>query len=452
MFREYKGLLKRKPDRRQGLPDQLNYAFVEDPATILMKDGARVVCFGCEGPDLNSASDEELDAHRLHANRGFARLAEGFAYQVDYIRYASAPRPVRTFPDPVSSMIDHEGALHYAEEGAHHESRTVLTVAWRPPSVIENRMEQFLLAGAPDSNDHERQREWLKRELHQFRAAMTPVWKMEPLDTSAQLSHFTTCINGRMSRVVAPRGVVPLDAVLGNQDFFPGSKPRIGRRHIAVVALGGFPHFSHAELTTFLSELPFAYRFSVRVIPFDTRTAVGQIGIIRRNWFQKKKGARALFSETVGSGNGCSFPESTCRFDGRGCRQSDLTAEGGARFGNVTAKVVLTADRRADVDELAHQVFKVCQNMGFDPGSKRTTPPKRGSGRFRSTAGMMRESPRSIPRISPTSCLSRASGRGWLLIPVRTIRPTRPRYVMALRPAGRRCALTCTSRTSAIRS
>ncbi len=368
MFKEYKGLLTRKIDRRQSLADQLNFAFVEDPYTIVMKDGSRVVCFACEGPDLNSASPEQLDAHRVHANRGFTRLAEGFAYQIDFTRYASAERPERTFPDPVSAMIDHEGALHYAEEGAHHESRTVLTVAWRPPSVIENRVERFLLTGAPDGTDQERQREWLKRELHQFRAAMAPVLKMTPMDTSEQLSHFTSCINGRMSRVIAPRDTVPLDAVLGNQDFVPGFKPRIGGRHIAVVALGGFPLYSHAEVTTFLNELPFAYRFSVRVIPFDSRTAAAQLGIIRRNWFQKKKGARALFSETIGSANGSAFENQHAAQMAQDADEAIAEAESGTvRFGNVTAKVLVTADRRVDADEIAHQAFKVCQNMGFDP-------------------------------------------------------------------------------------
>ena len=51
-------------DRRQGLPDLLNYGFAEDDHTIVTKDGARLVAFECHGPDLNSASTAELDAHR----------------------------------------------------------------------------------------------------------------------------------------------------------------------------------------------------------------------------------------------------------------------------------------------------------------------------------------------------------------------------------------------------
>ena len=103
--------LRRKRDRRLGLPDLLNFGFAEDEYTIVMKDEARLVAFQCLAPDLNSASPEELDAHRSFANRAFIRLDDGFAYQVDLIRYPSAERAQRAFPDPVSSLIDHQDVL-----------------------------------------------------------------------------------------------------------------------------------------------------------------------------------------------------------------------------------------------------------------------------------------------------------------------------------------------------
>jgi type IV secretion system protein TrbE len=306
-FKEFKDL-RRPADRRRGLPDLLNLAFAEDDYTIVMKDGARLRMFDCVGPDLNSASPEELDAHRAHANRAFLRLDEEFGWQVDYVRYPSAERPHRLFPDPVSSMMDHEAALHYAQEGRHHESRTVLTVAWRRPSASRSRFGQAFISGAPPLAERERQREYLGQRLADLRSAMAPVWPtMTPRNLEGMLSDITSFINGRVCHVIPPRGRVPLDFVLGNQDFIPGFSPRIGGRHIRVISLSGLPHHSHAELTTFLSELPFPYRFSVRALPIANRASIAALGIIRRNWFQKRKGPRALFSETIGSGNGSAF-------------------------------------------------------------------------------------------------------------------------------------------------
>ncbi len=367
LLKEFRDL-RRKRDRRLGLPDLFNFGFPEDDFTIVMKDEARLVGFQCLGPDLNSASLEELDAHRALANRALIRLDEGFAYQVDLIRYPSTERAKRIFPDPVSSMIDHEGALHYAQEGRHYETKTVLTIAWRRPSDTQSRVGRAFVSGVAKDGDRQRKREWFKQQLLEFSDAISPVWKLVPLALPELMSHITSCVNGRMCQVKAPHGAIPLDAVLGNQDFLPGFKPRVGGRHIRVVALSGFPPFSHAELATFLSELPISYRYSIRAIPLPIRTSVSQIGVHRRNWFQKRKGARAIISETIGSGTGAAFENQHALKMAADADDAMAEAESGdVRFCYATPRIVITAGTAVETDEAARLIFKVCQNMGFDP-------------------------------------------------------------------------------------
>ena len=368
MFKEFRDL-RRKPDRRRSLPDLLNFGFAEDDYTIVMKDGARLVAFECQGQDLNSASPEELDAHRSLTNRAFLRLDEGFAYQIDHIRYPSASRAKRVLADPVSSMIDHEGALHYAQEGRHHESRTVITIAWRPPSAMESRAARMFVSDEPSASERQRQRKWFQQQLQEFMAAISPVWKLVPLAMSPLLSHITTCINGRMCQVKAPRGSVPLDAVLGNQDFIPGFKPRIGGRHIRVVALSVACRPSRMRnWRPVLSELPLSYRYSIRGIPLPVRGAVGQIGVHRRNWFQKRQGPRAMLSQSIGSGTGAAFENQHALRMAADADDAMAEAESGeVRFCYTTPKIIITADSAAEADEAVRLIFKVCQNLGFDP-------------------------------------------------------------------------------------
>jgi type IV secretion system protein VirB4 len=135
-----------------------------------------------------------------------------------------------------------------------------------------------------------------------------------------------------------------------------------------VVSLGGFPPFSHAELAVFLSELPIAYRYSIRAIPLPIRTAIGQIGVHRRNWFQKRKGARAIISETIGSGTAAAFENQHALKMAADADDAIAEAEAGdVRFCYATPRVVINARSAAEADEAARLIFKVCQNMGFDP-------------------------------------------------------------------------------------
>jgi type IV secretion/conjugal transfer VirB4 family ATPase len=142
----------------------------------------------------------------------------------------------------------------------------------------------------------------------------------------------------------------------------------IGGRHLRVLALSGFPRFSHAELVNFLNEVTFTFRYSIRSIPLPIRGAMKQIGVHRRNWIQKKKGARALLSETIGSGNAPAY-ENEHAIEMADDANAALKAaeEGEVRFCYVTAKLIVTADSAAEADEQDRQLFQITQNLGFDP-------------------------------------------------------------------------------------
>ncbi len=366
-LKEFKDL-RRKRGKLLGLPDQLNYAIPIDDYTIAMKDGAFLSAFECSGLDLNSASVEELDAHRAQANRALARLDDGFMYNVDLIRHPSVDYPNRTFPDPVSATLDREREIQYSTEGQHFEARCILTITYRPPADAQTRIAGVFLTGTPSRPDWRRQLEWFKQRLRDFEDAISPVWKLTPLDMPALLSHLASCINGRICEVAAPTTPTYLDAVLGNQDLIAGFKPRIGGRHIRVIALAGFPPFSYAEMAAFLSELPISYRYSTRGIPVGPRTAISQLTVYRRNWFQKRLGLRGVISEHFGSGAGAAFQNQHALKMAADADQAITEAEGGAvRYCYVTPKVIVTEDRADVADENAQLVFKVCQNMGFDP-------------------------------------------------------------------------------------
>ena len=367
MFKEFREL-RRKRDRRLGLPDQLNYAIAIDNSTIALKDGAFLAAFECAGLDLNSASVEELDAHRAQANRALARLDDGFMYQVDLMRHQSIDYPARAFPDPLGAAMEQERKIQYSAEGRHFETRCVLTITYRPPADAQTRIAGVFVSGAPQRTSWRRQLDWYQRKLREFADAISPVWKLTALELPALLAHLAGCINGRLAAITPPSAPTYLDSILGNQDLLAGFKPRIGGRHLRVVALSGFPPFSYAEMATFLAELPISYRYSVRGIPVGSRTAISQLTVYRRNWFQKRLGLRGIISEHFGSGAGAAFQNQHALRMAADADEAITEAEGGAvRYCYVTPKVIITKDRAEAADENAQLVFKACQNMGFDP-------------------------------------------------------------------------------------
>jgi type IV secretion system protein TrbE len=78
--------------------------------------------------------------------------------------------------------------------------------------------------------------------------------------------------------------------VLASQDLVGGFRPRIGDRHVRVIAIMGFPMDSVPEMLGFLNRLPVEYRWSTRFIFLDPATAERALRVYRRNWFQKRHG------------------------------------------------------------------------------------------------------------------------------------------------------------------
>ena len=75
-----------------------------------------------------------------------------------------------------------------------------------------------------------------------------------------------------------------------------------------------------------------------------------------------------MLSESIGSGTGAAFENQHALRMAADADDAIAEAEGGeVRFCYVTAKIVITADSAAEADEAARLIFKVCQNMGFDP-------------------------------------------------------------------------------------
>src|SRR5487761_552695 len=92
LFREFKNLRRRR-ERLLGFSDLLNYAALVDPGVILLKDGSLLAGWHYHGPDLNSASAEELAALCHQVNSALAQHGDGWMINIDLIRRASAGYP-----------------------------------------------------------------------------------------------------------------------------------------------------------------------------------------------------------------------------------------------------------------------------------------------------------------------------------------------------------------------
>jgi len=87
------------------------------------------------------------------------------------------------------------------------------------------------------------------------------------------LRYFRRCITGCDHPFALPAIPVYLNEILASEDFCGGVEPCIGRKHIRIIAINGFPKTSFPGILGEIDSLAMEYRWNTRGILLDPQEA-----------------------------------------------------------------------------------------------------------------------------------------------------------------------------------
>jgi type IV secretion system protein VirB4 len=283
------------------LADHLPWAALVAPGVVLNKDGSFLTGLRFRGPDLESATEDELMAVRARLNNVLRRLGSGWCLHVEARRRAAEAYPATDIPVPVAWLVDAErqAAFERAEPAFETDFRLALT--WLPPADEARRAERLLLDGLGRAD-----RDW-RVALDAFRRQANGVLDLlsdtlpeaERLDDAALLAWLHASVSTRAHPVAPGTTPVFLDAALSDEPLTGGLSPRLGGHSLQVVSVRALPAATRPGLLDALSAMPFAYRWTVRWIGLDKADAEREIVRLRKRWFAKRKGVGVLLREAV---------------------------------------------------------------------------------------------------------------------------------------------------------
>src|SRR2546426_1739561 len=360
-----------------GLADLVHWAFMVDDGVVLQKDGSLVAGWRYDGPDLSAATPEELDALSRHVNDALLPFTEDWMFHVDAIRRPAVAYAPSRFPDSVTQLIDDERRAAYsAQVSRQFETDYFLVVTHRPPPDVLSRAAAFFVQGSGGARlAWGRVLETFAAELQVLEQRLAGRLHLGRLGADGLLTHLHECLTGLVHPVRTPPHGSYLNVVLADQELVGGFEPRIGRLAIRAVAVQGYPHASHAGQGDFLNTLPFAFRWSHRVLPLGTVEAAKQLRRHQLQWFKKRKGAASWVQEMVG-GRRDAAPRGDDELwldqDARNLAQdaADAATENGTgavRFCFFTQVAVVMDPDPARADVVAGEILKALNDAGF-PG------------------------------------------------------------------------------------
>ena len=372
------GRLREHRATPRGLSDLLGWGFLVGEGVVLMKDGSFLAAWRVRGRDLASSTAAEVANLAGHANVALAALGDGWMVHADAVRrdatgYAPAERC--HFPDPVSAAIDGARRARYASVGEHYETEAVLAVTYTPPAGLAGHLQTRLVRGRDGGSAAEvwgRLVGQFERDLRGVSDRLSAAMRVERLASAALLRHLHECLTGLPDDVGVPGGGAYLDYALSDQPFVGGFEPRIGGKHVRVVAVQGYPNATRPGLADPALRLPFPYRWSVRFLPLSPATAVKAIGKAQLGWFQKRRGAGDWVKDLASKQKRETTELDLAFQDGNATQMVHdagaaraANSGGEVRFGYLTVGAVVMADTGREADERAAALLKVVRDLGF---------------------------------------------------------------------------------------
>jgi len=368
-------LLEEFRTKAASLPDYLPWAGLIDNGIVLTKSGALMAGFAFRGPDLDSASKEELAAVAARINASLL-LTDGWSLHVDLMRERSKfVMPESQFPDRTTRLIADARAIAREGEGAGYESRAVLVVCWHPDPDAASKTEALFVEGVKEEGPHTRALKRFKGALREIRDRLSNIIKIERLVDeelsdgsihSPLLAHLQECVTfEERDKFVLPEIPMYLDTFLGRRSVVVGFEPKIGKKTIAAMTIIDVPASSHPGILDFLGRLPVEYRWSNRFIFLGTQQADKVIKKYRSKWAQK----RLSLMNLLRSANGGSVTHINLDADAMANDAVAAEAEnssGLVRFGYWTSVLLLAHEDVSVLHESVRAVKKRLVDAGFD--------------------------------------------------------------------------------------
>jgi type IV secretion system protein VirB4 len=286
--------------------DVIPWAALVAPGVVLNKQGTFQTTIAYRGPDLDSATSEELVATAASINNLLRRYSDGWFFYVDMHRIPSTAYPTSRFPDPITYLIDEERKTTF-EAGRHYESRYYFTLGWLPPSARQASVRQWLFTQDEGSTRTQRERDTIKEWLATFQVERERLItqlhnllpEVRPLSDEDMLAYLHSTVSTKRHPIAITDTPIELDYLLTDMPLVGGQSPMLGDHYIGALTVRGFPYTSTPGKLDRLNRLGYTYRWVTRWIALDKIEADKEIGKVRKTWFSGRKGLVTMLKEII---------------------------------------------------------------------------------------------------------------------------------------------------------
>lgn len=350
------------------LVDLLPWAALVASGVVLNKDGSFQRTLRFRGPDLESATKQQLVAAAAKLNNALKRFGSGWALYIEAKRqlYASYSGQCY-FPDPLSLLVEAERREKFANIGESFESKYYLTLQFLSPTQSASKVSKFVVS-QPEAmaEDYQKSLELFIDTTQRFCDILQDfIFEAEFLNDAETLTYLHSTISPKQQPIAVPEIPMYLDSFLADTPLLGGIAPQLGDYHLRTITIMSFPASTLPALLDQLNQLPICYRWVTRFIPLDKQEAEVQLKRYKRQWFAKRKGVMNLLQEVFTKTETQLLDTAAIEKAKDADSALKELAEDYVSFGYYTATVTVMDKDLQRTNEMQREVERVVNGLGF---------------------------------------------------------------------------------------
>jgi type IV secretion system protein TrbE len=177
------------------------------------------------------------------------------------------------------------------------------------------------------------------------------------------LRYVRRCVAGQDYKFALPQIPVYLHDLIGTEDFTGGISPKMGKRHIRVVAIDGFPQNSVPGILAALDTLPFEYRWNTRAQIIDAEVARSVLERKHKRWRGKVRG----FMDQLWNRPNGTINHYAQEMANDAEAAMSVASAGDVQFALYSCNVILLDENEERINDNVAAVVTVIKNSGFAP-------------------------------------------------------------------------------------
>ena len=366
----------------RGFADYLAYAYMAAPGVLSLKNGSYMVAYRYTGPDLGSATTEEIEHLTAMTNNAMRRLGNGWMAHFESIRRPADAYPTNHFTEPTNMLIDLEREMQHKAEGAHFETSHFMFFTYLPPAieksglyrkVAENMLDDKANLGYSTEDQTIDYVESTVADLIDVIGQGTKMRRVGFLPDRNEDGRYSIhgydellmllnyFVNGLWHPIrLTPANTAYIDVMLA-RDAWLSSPIAIDNKHVCVVSLLEYPRETYPGILNQLMLLPYEIRWSNRFIFSEYRKAQSTLDSQRKKWAQRVRGFIAQIMQNDRAPVNQDAVNMVSDID----NAMEELAGGWVGYGKHTSTVVARGATKAEAEHVGHEIVKVFERNGF---------------------------------------------------------------------------------------